>query len=155
MSGLKYAAMLAFPVLLARDRENTSESNEVEIEKQIQSKKIRVLIPDMEKIYNFAAMEDTPRVMPLFELSYDKSVRSRSLMTRTFCSSEPQSLINLNCEPQSIVEFYCDDDINHQTQWGFLDNDQEKYFLDDKEEKSGDFKYSDNIFLSMSGCESF
>ena len=51
MSGLKYAAMLAFPVLLARDRENTSESNEVEIEKQIQSKKIRVLIPDMEKIY--------------------------------------------------------------------------------------------------------
>ena len=90
-------------------------------------------------------MEDTPRVMPLFELSYDKSVRSRSLMTRTFCSSEPQS----------IVEFYCDDDINHQTQWGFLDNDQEKYFLDDKEEKSGDFKYSDNIFLSMSGCESF
>ena len=51
MSGLKYAVMLAFPVLLARDRENTSESNEVEIEKQIQSKKIRVLIPDMEKIY--------------------------------------------------------------------------------------------------------
>ena len=100
-------------------------------------------------------MEDTPRVMPLFELSYDKSVRSSSLMTRTFCSSEPQSLINLNCEPQSIVEFYCDDDINHQTRWGFLDNDQEKYFLDDKEEKSGDFKYSDNIFLSMSGCESF
>ena len=100
-------------------------------------------------------MEDTPRLMPLFELSYDKSVRSRSLMTRTFCSSEPQSLINLNCEPQSIVEFYCDDDINHQTQWGFLDNDQEKHFLDDKEEKSGDFKYSDNIFLSMSGCESF
>ena len=50
MSGLKYAAMLAFPVLLARDRENKSEIDEVEKEKQILEKRIRVLIPDMEKI---------------------------------------------------------------------------------------------------------
>ena len=50
MSGLKYAAMLAFPVLLVRDRESKSEIDEVEKEKHILAKRIRVLIPDIEKI---------------------------------------------------------------------------------------------------------
>ena len=105
-------------------------------------------------------MSETLRVMPQFVLSYqDKSVihscsssETQSLLSE-ICS-QPQSLQTFSGEPQSIVEFYCDDDIKHQTQWGFMDNDQEKYYLEDKETKSGDFNYSDNVFLSMSGCES-
>ena len=51
-------------------------------------------------------------------------------------------------EPQSIVEFYCDDDISIQSQWGFMASASEEpdsFFTTNKPQL-----YQEDLFLSMS-----
>lgn len=45
----------------------------------------------------------------------------------------------------SIVEFYCDDDINSQSQWGFLNNIENVSYIDKIDPQS-----YDNMLLTMS-----
>ena len=53
---------------------------------------------------------------------------------------------NFSSEPQSIIEFYCDDDFTNHSQWGFLTNqDEESYFEE---------KLEENLFFSMTFIDS-
>ena len=60
---------------------------------------------------------------------------------------EPKKHFPVGSEPQSIIEFYCDDEIAIQSQWGFLNNQQDKIDPDDE-------KLEEMLFFSMSCNES-